>query len=201
MSQPRPGLSWVLLLAMLCAILAVGCAGRGERPQNPGRGDQGPVHGGPEPEEEVQEQQQVTPPRYPRDSDLAEFYLRNPTPNRFFIDTSSISVGKDKIIRFVMVARTPENETNVRFSGLRCATREWKEYAVGMSDKTWNALDNPQWKRIVELRYNNYQETLFGDYFCLTGVLKSTPMGDAKYLANLLRYPKKQDNRIPFRKE
>jgi hypothetical protein len=166
----------------------------------PGRGDKGPVPGVPEPEPEVQELQ-VPPPRYPRDSDLAEFFLRNPTSNHFFIDTTSISVDKDKIIRFVMVIRTPGNETNVRFSGLRCGTHEWKDFAFAGDDKKWNVNDNAQWKRIVELRYNNYQDSLFADYFCLSGVFSTKPVGDAKKLAQLLRNPKRPDPRIPFRKE
>jgi hypothetical protein len=168
--------------------------------ETPGRGDKGPVHGVPEAEEEVQELQ-IGPPRYPRDADLAEFTLRNPSPNHFYIDTTSISVEKDQIIRFVMVIRTPSKETNVRFSGLRCATREWKDYAFAADDKKWIDNPNANWKRIVELHYNNYQDTLFGDYFCLSGVLSTKPVGDAKKLAKLLRHPQQADPRIPFRKE
>lgn len=180
----------------LFVMLGLGSSIAADRP---GRGDQSPIQNVPE-EEEVAELH-VPPPPYPRNSDLAEFKLRNPTINRFFIDTSSISVEKDLIIRFVMVIRTPTDETNVRFAGLRCSDREWKDYAFVSSDKSWKVDANAQWRKIQELRYNNYQDTLYGDYFCLDGVLNSKPIGDARKLAKLLRNPPKRDPRIPFRNE
>ena len=190
------------LRAVVAAILfVVGAVTASVAAERPGRGDQGPVPGAPEEEGRDVQELNVAPPPYPRKSDLAEFTLLNPTPNRFFIDTSSLSVGKDRIIRFVMVIRTPAEETNVRFSGLRCGDRNWKDYAFADSDKNWKTNPDAQWSRIQELRYNNYQYTLFKDYFCLTGVLSSKPLGDAKKLAKLLRNPPKPDPRIPFRNE
>jgi hypothetical protein len=187
-----------LRIAAAAALLAM--AGVSSAAERPGRGDQSPIPGE-FPEDVDVPELNVEPPPYPRKSDLAEFTLRNPTPNHFFIDTTSLSVGKDRIIRFVMVIRTAAEETNVRFSGLRCSDRNWKDYAFANEDKVWKAIPDAQWKRITEIRYNNYQDTLFKDFFCLTGVLNSKPLGDAKKLAKLLRNPPKPDNRIPFRND
>lgn len=196
MSLPLRHCARTVAAAALLAVSGVSSSAAADRP---GRGDQSPIQGVPE-DEEVAELQ-VPPPPDPRNSDLAEFKLRNPTTNRFFIDTSSLTVGKDRIIRFVMVIRTVENETNIRFSGLRCSDREWKDYAFVSSDKSWKVDENAQWRPIQELRYNNYQDTLYGDYFCLGGILSSKPVGDARKLAKLLRNPPKRDPRIPFRNE
>jgi hypothetical protein len=35
-------------------------------------------------------------------------------------------------------------------------------------DHSWKIDENAQWRRIQELRYNNFQETLYNDYFCTT---------------------------------
>ena len=186
--------------AALVAALCVGSSGAADRP---GRGDQTPIQTGPEEEERPIAEQRVAPPPYPRDSDLAEFKLRNPTSNRFLIDTSSLTVGKDAIIRFVLVIRTAGDETNVRFSGVRCSDRTWKDYAFVGDDKKWKVDADAQWRDIQELRYNNYQETLYGDYFCLGRGLwiSGKPVGDARKLAKLLRNPPTPDRRVPNRSD
>lgn len=185
--------------ALLSALFGSGLCAAADVP---GRGDQTPIRESPEREKEKAEaakELQVPPPRYPRDRDLAEIKLRNPTPNKFYIDASTISVAKDQIVRFVMVIRTPGNETNVRYSGLRCSNREWKDYAFGTSDKGWQEDGSAKWSRIIELNYNNYQDTLYTDYFCAVGVISSGPVGDARKLANLLRHPQMPDPRVPQR--
>lgn len=188
-----------LISAAAVAALFVGASNAADRP---GRGDQTPIPA-PDEDEKPAAEAQVPPPPYPRNSDLAEFKLRNPTSNRFLVDTSSITVGKDAIIRFVLVIRTSGDETSVRFSGVRCSDREWKDYAFADADKKWKVDPNAQWRPIQELRYNNYQDTLYGDFFCLgRGVWSSgKPVGDARKLAKLLRNPPKADSRVPQRSD
>jgi hypothetical protein len=101
------------------------------------------------------------------------------------------------------VIRTAGDETNVRFSGVRCSDRTWKDYAFVGNDKKWKVDADAQWRDIQELRYNNYQETLYGDYFCLgRGVWTSgKPVGDARKLAKLLRNPPTPDRRVPNRSD
>jgi hypothetical protein len=59
------------------AWLAMAIAEVSEAADRPGRGDQGPVPGAPESDEQEIRELQVAPPAYPRDRDLAEFTLRN----------------------------------------------------------------------------------------------------------------------------
>jgi hypothetical protein len=162
----------------------------------PPRGtNEGPLPG--VPEEKVFVEQNVPPPPYPKDANLTEFHLRNPTSNRFFIDTSSLTVGTDGIVRFALVIRTPEGIETSTFSGLRCSEREWKDYAYGRSDRTWSLDPAPQWRRVQELRFNNYKETLYKDYLCVGGVSSTVPAGDASKLVRLLKYPPPKDDRNP----
>jgi hypothetical protein len=56
-----------------------------------------------------------------------------------------------------------------------------------------------QWRLIRGRNVNNYQYSLFKDYFCYGGVMSGGPAGDAKVLVRNLKYPLVQDNRVPRR--
>jgi hypothetical protein len=157
-------------------VLLFGCSHVPTEPARnvPPRGKQeGPVPG--VPEETPFVEQNIPPPPYPRDSNLTEFYLRGQTSNRFYIDTSSLSVGSDRIVRFVLVIRTPEGTETTTFSGLRCSVREWKDYAYGRSDHSWTVESTPTWRRIQDLAFNNYRGTLYNEFLCAGGVGSTRP--------------------------
>lgn len=188
-------------LALAVVMLLSGCPGVHTEPVKgvQRRGQQeGPLPGIPEEEKFVE--QNVQPPPYPEDSKLIEFYLRGLTTNKFYIDGSSLRVDKDKVVRFVLVIRTPEDVRNVSFAGLRCSTREWKNYAFAREDHSWNKDESAEWKRIQDINFNNYQRTLYEDYFCIGSVLSAQPQGDAKKLVSILKNPPTPDPRVP-RKE
>ena len=153
-----------------------------------------PLRGAPEQKPFVEAD--VAPPAYPVDSKLIELQLRGQTTNRFFIDGSTLEVGPDRVIRFVLVIRTIDDVRNVSFAGLRCSDREWKDYAFARSDHTWVREQNAQWRRIQNRIINDYQGTLYKDYFCEGGVFSTEPVGNSKKLVKLLKNPPKQDTRV-----
>lgn len=156
---------------------------------------QGPLHG--VPEEKVFAETEIAPPPYPADSTLIEFTPNGQTSNRFYIDGSSLTVNQDQIVRFILVIRTPGDVNNVRFSGLRCDTREWKDYAIARSDHTWVRDTTQSWQPIHNKNFNNFQGTLYYEFFCTNGLMSKGPVGDAKKLVRLLKNPPKKDPRIP----
>jgi hypothetical protein len=151
------------------------------------------------PEEGPWREQTVTPPSYPREGDLIEFRPSGQTSNRFYVDGTSLSVGADKVVRFVLVVESQARAQTVSFAGLRCKTREWKDYAFANPDRSWRIDQNAQWRPIQGLDHNNYQHSLFKDYFCYGGVMSGGPAGDVKRLVRNLKYPLVQDNRNPRR--
>jgi hypothetical protein len=184
---------WPVLLTAL--LLMGGCGSKGTAPENRERGDN-PITGAPD--EGTWKEDDLKPPPYPQDKNLLPFKLTGaPTTNRFYVDGTSLSIGPDKVIRFVLVVRTLGNATTVSYSGMRCATGEWKDYASGRSNGTWAVNEGAQWERITHRDHNNYQETLAKDYFCFSGVSGGGIMGDAKALVNRLKYPPVRDSRIP----
>lgn len=91
--------------------------------------------------------------------------------NRFAVDRESIVVGKDGVIRYMMVVRSPTGATTISYEGIRCETRERRFYAYGRADGQWSRARNESWQRIEPRAINAYALVLYRDYFCPTGIL------------------------------
>lgn len=113
----------------------------------------------------------VTLPPSPIQSDLVQFYVSAATDNSFFIDASTISVGEDGVVRYVLVIQAGGGARNVSYEGIRCQTREHRIYASGRRDGSWSKSRNNEWAKIQEVYANRYNAALFMDYFCPDGTL------------------------------
>lgn len=98
---------------------------------------------------------------------------------RFFVDAGSVSVGADRIVRYVMVARSPSGVENVTFQGLRCP-REYRVYAVGRSDGGWGG--RPSAWRPVPSDPQSGERELARRYFCPARTAIQTAEEGAKAL-------------------
>ena len=110
-------------------------------------------------------------PPAPQQENLLPIYVSAATDNEFFIDASTLTVGADGVVRYVLVVQTSGGARNVSFEGLRCETRERRIYASGRPDGSWSKSRNNEWKRIQDVAANRYHAALFGDYFCPEGVI------------------------------
>lgn len=117
----------------------------------------------------------VQPPAFPRDANLREFYVSELTTHKFFIDASTLSVGQDGVVRYVLVVRTGGGSTNVTFEGIRCETREFKTYATGHRDGTWAIARRSEWRRIENKPANRQHAALSRNLFCPSGISIRTP--------------------------
>lgn len=108
-------------------------------------------------------------PAFPRPENLIEFYVGPLAKNRFYVDGSTIRVGEDGVVRYVLVIRTPSGASNVTYEGIRCETREVKLYALGGADGQWSKARNPAWKPIENKMLNAHHAALNRDYFCPIG--------------------------------
>ena len=106
-------------------------------------------------------QEEVAPPTYPAKANLAEFSVLDADGFRFYVDRASLAVGSDGIVRYVLVARSPQGAENVTFEGLRCASAEQRVYALGRPDGSWSVARS-SWRPVASPRH----VTLFRDYFC-----------------------------------
>jgi hypothetical protein len=119
-----------------------------------------------------QEEAPALPP-YPERRNLIAFDLLAPTDMQYFIDAASLSVGPDSIVRYVMLARSPQGAENVSFEALRCP-REYRVYAIGQPGGGWLAQPGA-WRDIPRGVDSNAQYSLARNYFCPYRV----PLGSA----------------------
>lgn len=106
------------------------------------------------------------PPAFPRKENLVEIALRGATDFRFYVDGATLGVG-DGVVRYVLVARSPEGVENVSFEAIRCATAEYRVYALGRADGSWGGRAG-EWRLMAE-RPQPWHTALQRDYFCPQG--------------------------------
>ncbi len=121
------------------------------------------------------EEDSVQPPAFPLEANLREFYVSATTAHKFYIDASTLSVGKDGVVRYVLVVRTSGGATNTTYEGMRCESGEYKLYATGHRDGTWAMARRGEWSRIVNKPTNRHHAALARDYFCPSGTAIHTP--------------------------
>ena len=106
-------------------------------------------------------EEEVALPAYPARANLVEFGVVGGDGFHFFIDRASLTVGKDGVVRYVLVARSPEGAENVTFEGLRCESAEQRVFALGRPGGGWS-IARSAWRRVATPRHI----TLYREYFC-----------------------------------
>ena len=109
----------------------------------------------------------ATLPAYPAEQRLIEFFVAATSEFRFFVDSSSISVGADGVVRYTLVARSSAGAGNVSFEGMRCTTGEVRLYALGR-DGGWVRRAG-EWRAIQPRSVQRWHNALYNEYFCLQG--------------------------------
>lgn len=125
-------------------------------------------------------------PAAPRPENLAQFYVSPTATQSFAIDTQSLTVGADGVIRFTLVATSDAGARNVSYEGIRCVSYERKAYAFGQPDGSWSRSRRDQWERIAGYSNNRQHAALAKDYFCLG----KTVAGKAEDMVNRIRSKK-----------
>lgn len=104
-------------------------------------------------------------PPPPKADDLIEFYVSATTDFRFFIDRQSISSGKDGVVRFTLLARSPSGAENVTYEGIRCSEGNYRVYAYGGPGGGWRERDS-DWRPIEVRTTQRWHNALWREYFC-----------------------------------
>jgi hypothetical protein len=103
-------------------------------------------------------------PPYPREQDLLRFEVQPRTAFDYFVDSSSILVLEEGVVRFTAVVRTA-SATNVSYEGFRCITRERRTYARASRDGKWiEAKDG--WVNVGPRATAGFRHELYWNYFC-----------------------------------
>ncbi|URF03719.1 MULTISPECIES: CNP1-like family protein [Cupriavidus] len=161
-----------LLLAAACLALA-GCKTTSKGLPEEESGFVNPF------EERAFKESEIGLPPLPKDADLIPFSVNGSGEFRFAVDSKSISVGPDRVVRFTVVITSPGGARNVNFEGMRCDAFERKLYATLPQGATeWipnRADDRDTWYRMQTRSRNAYSATLATDFFCEGRTVAGTP--------------------------
>lgn len=109
-------------------------------------------------------------PGTPKEENLVPIEVSSATSNKFMIDTASISVGKDGVVRYTVVIESSRGARTVNYEGLRCETMERKIYAFGQADGKWTENNRTAWEGIKVRSVLSYHKTLYDETFCDLGI-------------------------------
>lgn len=65
---------------------------------------------------------------------------------RFGVDPKSVSVGSDRIVRYVVVAASSSGTVNAMYEGIHCESAVVKVYARHNPDSGWVPARNAEWQ-------------------------------------------------------
>ncbi len=112
----------------------------------------------------------VSLPAVPKNENLMTFNVSSATSNRFMIDTASISVGSDQVVRYTVVIESPRGARTINYEGMRCEPAEYKIYGFGQPDGKWTENKRAKWEPFKRHSLLSYHKALFEDYFCPNGI-------------------------------
>ena len=69
-------------------------------------------------------------PAFPKDENLVPFYVSVIANNEYAIDKYTLEVGKDGVVKYVLLIKPRGGAKNISFEGRHCDTRERKSYAL-----------------------------------------------------------------------
>ncbi len=108
-------------------------------------------------------------PDYPKDENLLPFEVDGlDSPYRFMVDKTSLSTGKDKVVRYSVVIESSSGARNVYYEGLNCRRKTYKTYAFGTSDGKMRRTRSPEWKYWQTRGVFGYRAQLGSWYLCNT---------------------------------
>ncbi len=105
-------------------------------------------------------------PPYPKPGNLIGFEVSAATDFKFFIDSASLSVGDDGVVRYTLVARSRSGIDNVSYEGIHCRDGTYKIYAFGQSNGTWRRDALAKWRPVEAKSVMRWHQVLRRDFFC-----------------------------------
>ncbi|GMR03630.1 MAG: hypothetical protein BMS9Abin22_131 [Gammaproteobacteria bacterium] len=117
-------------------------------------------------EKDIWKESQITLPPYPLDRNLISVPLPERDSLKIYIDEKSISLLPDRVIRFSLVVESPFGARNVFYDAIHCETKEYKTYAFGTTESTFQLVKNPKWREIPYYPSNAYRYHLYEYVVC-----------------------------------
>jgi hypothetical protein len=104
---------------------------------------------------------------------------------RFGVDPASITVGADRVVRYVVVATSSSGAVNGIYEGIRCDAGEVKVYARHNPDSGWVPTRDAEWQNIFTTPNNSHSLAIARSGACMD----KAPNGSAVQILQDLRAP------------
>lgn len=104
------------------------------------------------PEPESRDEALIDAPAWRRDR-LIPIETPRGSSLSFGVDPATVTLDKDGIVRYVVVASSAEGASTALFEGIRCARAEFRVYARQNTDEPgWSRSSDPAWQSLYETR-------------------------------------------------
>jgi hypothetical protein len=107
------------------------------------------------------------------------------TSLRFGIDPASITIGADRVVRYVVVATSSSGTVNGIYEGLRCNTGQVKVYARHNPSSGWVPAREADWQDVHKVANLRYSLAIARGGACQ----ENSPNGSPRQIAMDLRAP------------
>ena len=89
------------------------------------------------------------------------------------IDPDTITVGKDQVVRYVVVMTNSSGNTMVSYEGIRCESHEVKTYARQSSSGQWRPVAEPVWRDLNGTMPSHHAQVFAHQGACQEGYAQS----------------------------
>jgi CNP1-like family len=120
-----------------------------------------------------------------RTQGLVNFVVSTNSELSYGVDPSTVTVGQDGVIRYVMVASSRSGAVNALYEGLHCHRAEAKTYArwAPGSPGQWHQVATPEWRPLFGNFASRVALALARNGFCDGNTPNGTPANMLKALA------------------
>ena len=102
---------------------------------------------------------------------------------RFGIDPASVSIGTDRVVRYVVVATSRTGTVNAMYEGLRCNTGQVRVYARHNPDSGWVPTRSEEWQALHSVPHSRHSLAVARTGACIG----QGPSGSADQIVRALR--------------
>ena len=122
---------------------------------------------------------------------LVPFEVSAASSLRFGVDSATIKITPDGIVRYVVVASSASGALNAMYEGVRCATGEVKTYARLIPGGGWKLLQDVEWKPLDLGTISRHSAALAKQGLCKGG---NAPQASVDIIVRTLKGTLQQSN-------
>ncbi|MBU0589337.1 MAG: CNP1-like family protein [Gammaproteobacteria bacterium] len=105
---------------------------------------------------------------------------------RYGVDPDSLSISKEGVVRYVMIATNPSGAMNAMYEGIRCATGEVRTYAVYGASGKWVDVKDSKWRGMNDNLPSKHALALARQGACVD---RYSPASSPAAIIRELKYP------------